>query len=109
MTATEIPVRALLNAQTGRIGWPDLARHFARGVVVCVAAGEDLLAVAERFVGDCAQDIEQLSETGRLWRAQDRDARRWQQEPGTRFWAVVVAPWVLVQEADREEENSNAN
>ena len=45
MTATEIPVRALLNAQTGRIGWPELARHFARGVVVCVAEGEDLLAV----------------------------------------------------------------
>ena len=109
MTATEIPVRALLNAQTGRIGWPELARHFARGVVVCVAEGEDLLAVAERFVGDDAQDIEKLSRAGRLWRAQDRDAGRWQQEQQARFWAVVVVPWVLVQEIGFEEEPSHAD
>jgi hypothetical protein len=106
MSATEIPVRALLNAQTGQIGWPELARHFARGVVVCVADGEDLVAVAERFVGDCAEDIERLSAAGRVWRAQDRDARRWQNE-NTRFWGVVVAPWVLVQEALTQEDSSN--
>lgn len=108
MTANEVPVHALLNAQAGRIGWSELARHFARGVVVCVAPGEDLIAVAERFVGDCAPDIERLSDAGRLWRAQDRDARRWQAE-GAQFWAVVVSPWVLVQEAGAREEPSNAN
>ena len=108
MSATEVPVRPLLNAQTGRIGWPELARHFARGVVVCVADGEDLVAVAERFVGDCAGDIERLTLAGRVWRAQDHDARRWQ-EQDTRFWAVVVAPWVLVQEALTQEDSSNAN
>ncbi|MEJ2401005.1 MAG: DUF2288 domain-containing protein [Xanthomonadales bacterium] len=106
MTATEIPVHALLNAQTGRIEWPELARHFARGVVVCVAPGTDLVAVAERFVGNSAEEIERLSDAGRLWRAQDEDARRWQAEH-TRFWAVVVAPWVLVQEAENPEDNSN--
>ena len=96
---TELPVRALLNAQTGRIGWSELTRHFARGVVVCVAPGEDLVGVAECFVADRSDEIERLYAAGQLHRAQDDDARRWQErDPG--FWAVVVAPWVLVQEAD---------
>ncbi len=108
MTATRIPVRSLLNAQTGRIGWPELARHFARGVVVCVAASEDLVAVAQRFVGDRADEIESLSDAGRVWRARDGDAQRWQDEQ-PRFWAVVVAPWVLVQEITAAEGDPDEN
>jgi hypothetical protein len=94
-----VPTRDLLNAQTGRIGWPELARHFARGVVVCVDPGEDLVAVAEAFVADRAETIEAACAAGRLHRAQDDEARRWQAND-SRFWAVVVAPWVLVQEYD---------
>lgn len=97
MTDADIPVRDLLNAQTGRIGWPELSRHFARGVVVCVHREEDLIAVAEAFVGDRADDVTRLYAAGRLHRAGDADARRWQ-AGATGFWAVVVAPWVLVQE-----------
>ena len=99
MSGTEIPIRDLLNAQAGQIGWDELARHFARGVVVCVAIGEDLIAIAEKFVADQSDDLETLYESGRLHRAQDDDARRWTEER-TEFWAVVVAPWVLVQEAE---------
>lgn len=87
----------LLNAQTGRIAWPELARYFARGLVVCLARGEDLVAVAETLVGDEAAAIERLHEQGRLHWALDEDAVRWEKE-GAEFWAVVVAPWVLVQE-----------
>jgi hypothetical protein len=97
MSDAEIPVRNLLNAQTGRIAWSGLARHFARGVVVCVAPGEDLVEIAECFVADRAEAIGRLYAEGRLHRAADDDARRWQADDA-RFWAVVVAPWVLVQE-----------
>ena len=34
---------------------------------------------------------------GALHRAMDEDAIRWETEK-SEFWAVVVAPWVLVQE-----------
>lgn len=102
MSEIEIPIRDLLNSQAGRVGWDELARHFARGVVVCVAAGEDLIAVAEGFVADQADDLAERYEAGRLHRALDDDARRWARD-GAEFWAVVVAPWVLVQEiADSE-------
>lgn len=94
---TEADLRDLLNAQTGKISWPELARPFARDVVICVAAGQDLVKIAEKLVQDRAGEITDMYETGALHRARDDDARRWQKEE-TQFWAVVVAPWVLVQE-----------
>ena len=93
----ELPIGDLLNAQTGRIGWPELARHFARGVVIDVSPDEDLLAIAEALVRDQADEIDRLHKSGRLHRATDHDAMRWEEE-NKQFWAVVVAPWVLVQE-----------
>lgn len=98
MKTDDIRVRDILNAQTGRLTWPELVRHFARGAVVVVAQGEDLVTVAESMVGDDQDVIKRLSEEGRLRRARDDDARCWD-ENNTRFWAVVVAPWVLVQES----------
>ena len=93
----ELPIGDLLNAQTGRIGWSELARHFARGVVIDVRPDEDLVAIAEALVRDQADEIDRLHKSGRLHRATDHDAIRWQEE-NSQFWAVVVAPWVLVQE-----------
>ena len=98
MKDNELYTHDLLNSQTGRISWPELARWFARGLVVCVRRGEDLVAVAEMLIGDEAEKVDKLYEDGLLHRAQDEDAMRWQEE-NTEFWAVVVAPWVLVQES----------
>ena len=97
MKENELYTHDLLNAQTGRISWPELARYFARGLVVCLASDEDLVAVAEILISDDAATFNSLHSAGRIHRALDEDALRWQ-EKGTEFWAVVVAPWVLVQE-----------
>lgn len=88
----------LLNAQTARIGWTELLRYFAQGLVVWLAPGEDLVAVAELLIDDDSKRLEKLYEDGLMRRALDEDAIRWQ-EQNTEFWAVVVAPWVLVQES----------
>jgi hypothetical protein len=88
---------AHFNAQTARLAWPELARHFARGVVVKVAPGMDLVAVAVAMAQDRAEQIENWTRAGQLLRASDEDAQYWH-EQGSVFWAVVVAPWVLVQE-----------
>jgi hypothetical protein len=92
-------VRDLLNAQTGRIGWPELQRHFARGVVLAVAPGLDLVEVAASVVEDDAAKLRDWLDSGAVTRAELAHARRWQAEQ-TRFWAVVAAPWVLVQVED---------
>lgn len=90
--------RDLLNAQTGRIQWSELERPFAMGRIVYVEKTEDLVGVAKKFVEDDAPEIERLRESGLLRRATDKDAMRWN-DGDTEFWAVVVAPWVLVQKA----------
>lgn len=93
----EIALQDLLNAQAGKINWSELARHFARGVVVCVGSNEDLLEVAAMMIEDDAGRLDELLQADKLHRALDKDAIGWQQRQSD-FWAVVVAPWVLVQE-----------
>ena len=57
MKDDEIHTHDLLNAHTGRIEWAELARYFARGLVVCVDPGEDLLAIARKMVGEHTKDV----------------------------------------------------
>lgn len=86
-----------LNLETGQISWPELARHFARGVVIIVDKNLDLLDVAAQLADDNKTQIESLIEQKHLVRATDEHAIHWQQHDPL-FWAVVIAPWVLVQE-----------
>ena len=97
MKENEVFTHDLLNAQTGHIAWKELARYFARGLVVTLEKDQDLLKVAETLIDDDADAVKALYEKGLLRRARDEDAIRWQ-DNDTEFWALVVAPWVLVQE-----------
>ncbi len=90
-------LHAKLNSETGRLHWRELERHFARGAVVKVAPGMDLVAVAVRFARDDTAAIAAWLQAGQVGRASTEDAVTWQGRQST-FWAVVVAPWVLVQE-----------
>jgi len=88
---------ARLNAETARIEWPELERHFARGTLVKVAATLDLIEVAASMVRDDEKSVQGWMTDGTLAKATERDARVWLAQQVS-FWAVVVAPWVLVQE-----------
>lgn len=90
-------LRAKLNLETGRMDWQALARHFARGVVVKVDAGLDLVEVASAFNLDDRATVERWLAEGLIAQAGDADALAWHERRAI-FWAVVVAPWVLVQE-----------
>lgn len=93
---TQIDARDLLNAQTAKIEWEELQRHFARGVVIKVSPELDLIDVAARLVDDDKATFEAWLTAGQVANASDDDARAWTETQPT-FWAVVVAPWVLVQ------------
>ncbi len=97
----EQPLELKLNQETGRITWLELSRHFARGVVVTVAAELDLVEVASGLARDDKQAFEAWIASGRVARASDEDAKEWQARDPV-FWAVVVSPWVLVQEIGSE-------
>ena len=90
-------LRQKLNLETGRIAWPEIQRHFARGAVLVVSPDLDLVEVGLRLARDDSDSVRAWTETGGLRHAEDEDARRWMAED-TELWAVVVAPWVLTQE-----------
>lgn len=94
-TAEEL--RQKINLETGCLSWPELQRHFARGVVIIVAGDLDLVEVARCFIQDDKPAVEQWLNAGSITHASDADAQRWHASQ-TGFWAVVIAPWVLVQE-----------
>jgi hypothetical protein len=86
-----------LAAQSGVIAWSELQRHFARGVVVVVSPPLDLLGVAAAMARDDAVMLGDWMQSSHVLRATDEQARQWElAQPALR--AVVVAPWVLVQE-----------
>lgn len=93
----ELSLSARLHNETGYLGWSDLVRFFARGVVIRVDPSLDLVEVGECMTSDDALQLQQWTEAGLVARASDDDARRWTVGNPT-FRALVTAPWVLVQE-----------
>ncbi len=89
-------LRTRLNAQTARIAWHELAPHFARGTTVYVAADLDLVEVACQFAEDNAAEIQRLMTEQRVAAVTEQQAADWFASD-QQMWAVVVAPWVLVQ------------
>jgi len=90
-------LRAKLNLETAQLTWSELERHFARGDVIRVAVGVDLIDAALLIAENNAAEAQAWLADGRMARAEMGDAEGWHTRQPI-FWAVVVAPWVLVQE-----------
>ena len=95
LNAEELRQKILL--ETARMDWPELARWFARGMVVIAKPGLDLVEAAACLAENDQARLRGWIEAGQVRRALDGDAKRWH-AANQEFWAVVVAPWVLVQE-----------
>jgi hypothetical protein len=94
-------LRAKLVLETARLGWKELERHFARGDVIRVATGTDLIAAALLLAENDTAAAQAWLAGGHIARADMSDAEAWHaRQP--QFWAVVVAPWVLVQEIQNQ-------
>lgn len=86
-----------LHAQTARVDWQTLEKHFARGVVIRVDGDLDLVEVATCFANDDKAAVARWMTAGRVGHLDTETARDWAgRDP--QLWAVVVAPWVVVQE-----------
>ncbi len=94
-------LRAKLNLETAQLAWPELERHFARGDVIKVTTGMDLVDAALHVAENNAATVQAWLAEGRIARAELSDAEDWHARQPM-FWAVVVAPWVLVQEVLKE-------
>lgn len=88
---------AILGA-TAPIEWKTLAPHFARGDLLWVDASLDLVAVAEALIADDSARVKAWLEAGQLAPATDAQAADWHARDPDNLWAVVIRPWVLIQE-----------
>ena len=86
-----------LHAETARVQWQELEVHFARGVVIHVASELDLVKVAVDIANDDKPAVERWIAAGQVEHLDTETAKDWS-ERDPELWAVVVAPWVVVQE-----------
>lgn len=97
MSAEPEDLRARLNLETSRIGWRELQTFYARGQVVRVTADLDLLEVAGQLAADNRQLFESWLAEGQVGDVSPELASAWYAREAE-LWAVVIAPWVLVQD-----------
>lgn len=90
-----------LNRETSKIAWTELQKFYARGVVIAVDPALDLIAVAADVHRDNKPRVEQWLSEGQIGQVGDEQAEQWLREERT-VWAVVLAPWVLVQQCNNE-------
>jgi len=86
-----------LNQETARIAWRELGRYFAAGQVIRVAADLDLVDVAGAMAKDDTPRVKTWLTAGRLGPVTDLEAQAWHEADAV-VWAVVVKPYVLVQQ-----------
>ncbi|MDO1510353.1 MULTISPECIES: DUF2288 domain-containing protein [unclassified Neisseria] len=85
-----------LNLETARINWQELQPHFARGAAVYVSPDLDLIDIARRMADDDSTTLSALMRQGKFGLVSEAQARQFLAD-NQDMWAVVVAPWVLVQ------------
>ena len=93
-------LRAEFHSQTAKISWQDLQPHYARGAVVMVARELDLVEVALQLRVDNKAQFERWMDEGKVSGITDEIGQRLFDDNPV-VWAVVVLPWVLVQQRDQ--------
>ena len=83
--------------ETAQFYWVDLQRFYARGRVLHVANGANLLEIAAILAQDKAALFKSYLDQGMVALATDDNAKAWV-EANAQLWTVVVAPWILVQQ-----------
>ena len=92
-------LKAKLNRETATIHWAQLQRFFAAGTAIAVAQELDLITVAAAFSKDDAKQLKHWMSEKTVAPVSDAQASHWSAS-NSDMWAVVVAPWVLVQQKD---------
>lgn len=89
--------RINVNLETSRIAWKELQRFFAGGAAIFVSEGLDLVEVAVQISKDNRAQVALWMDAGQIARVSDSQAVAWY-EADADVWAVVVRPYVLVQQ-----------
>lgn len=86
-----------LHGETAQIRWQELQKHYASGMVLFVTESLDLIDVACAVAQDNKAKVQTWLQAQQVGSVTDDMARQWlAQDPV--LWAVVVSPFVLVQQ-----------
>ncbi|MDD9893063.1 MAG: DUF2288 domain-containing protein [Gammaproteobacteria bacterium] len=96
--ADKLLLKDKLNLETAQIEWSALARDFAAGRVISVHKSLDLVDVAKAFAEDDSKAVKTWMDCNQVHPVTDEQALAWH-EADADVWAVVVRPWVLVQQS----------
>jgi hypothetical protein len=102
MTEQASTLYAKLLGETAKISWAELAPFFARGNLLKVAGSADLVEVAMGVAEDDKAKVAAWLTSGDLAKVDESLAQDFL-ERDPELWAVVIAPWVLVQERVRKD------
>lgn len=90
--------KAKVNLETSQIPWQELQRFFAAGLAIAVNKELDLIEVAYQFSVDNILLVEDWLKNRQIGPVSDQQAIDWLAN-NVEVWAVVVKPWILVQDA----------
>ena len=90
-------VRARINTETAKIPWQELQRFFASGKTLFVDDKLDLVDVAYAFHEDDSLQVDEWVKSEQIVAVSNDQAKHWIDKDSL-VWAVVVKPWVLIQD-----------
>lgn len=97
MTEEPSTLYAKLLGETAVISWEELQPFFARGALLWVDGAQDLVEVAQAVAENDQAKVTAWLAAKQLGKVEESRAQDLQARDPT-LWAVVVSPWVLVQE-----------
>lgn len=101
MTKMSMPeaLETQLKKRLGPVYFSDLRAHLERDGVFIVRADLDLVACGVAVAMDDVEVVGAWIQDGKLRKPSSAERERWPQEEGRRWMAIVVQPFVLVQDA----------
>ncbi len=94
-------LRDELERSLGPVELSDLRAHLARGAVITVDASLDLIEVGEALARDDKTRVADWIERSLIGKPSLETIERWSKLEGAAWTALVVQPFVLVQEGRR--------
>ena len=95
----DLDLKTKLNLETGMISWKELEVFFAKGILLQLDKGVDLVETAKQMADDDSESIEPLVKQEKL-KYPDIEWVKANCQPSTQLWCVVVAPYVICQLID---------
>jgi len=100
--ASQGDLRQKLRAELDTVDWRALRAQAARDNVILVTPALDLVEVAWCVASDRSVEVARWIGAGQLRKPTGEELSTWEQQLAKPFRALIVAPYVLVQEACSE-------